>query len=361
MPTRKASLPRADAAACGIRLTVAVVAGGHAAAIEIDPGHCERLFRMTAYLAIRHGRLSPGASIAARLTPGSVRDRHGSVDCLDSCAVELLDVRRRIVARTEFPRAAFAAFAMARAQHLDIDVGAEAVTVPVAYSLHAVESAEPLYPVVVPALPPLSVEALTAAAVASGAPTDEWIATFMSAEVRTGLGELEKQSRAAGIEVAGRIHTRLGFDRERRCFARILDRLVISRQTHGTALTVVSTAASWTDFLAHTRGDGPQAPASVHTHLHLEPDAGGDGPPAEHLLAPAGTLRAASDPCISINDIVTHYTVFPDPLSAALIVSVFPDRHVVRLYGYTPTALLCLEPGYWALDDRGARAADKED
>jgi len=269
--------------------------------------------------------------------------------------VELLGTRRRVVARTEFSRAVFAAFAVARAQHLDVDVGTEAVTMPVAYSLHAVDSAEPPYPVVVPALPPLSVDSLTAAAVAAGAPTNEWIATFITTEVSAGLGELEALSRRSGIEVAGRIHTRVGFDRERRCFARVLDRLVISRQTRGTALAVVSTAASWADFLSNAPADGPQAPASVHTHLHLQPDAaGGDGPSGEHLLAPAGTLRASSDPCISINDIVTHYTVFPDPLSAALIVSLFPDRRVLTLYGYAPNALLSLEPGYWAPNDCGA-------
>ena len=46
---------------------------------------------------------------------------------------------------------------------------------------------------------------------------------------------------------------------------------------------------------------------------------------------------------------MTHYTVFSDVLSAAAIVSVFPERRELRLYGYTPGAELRLEPGFWAL------------
>jgi len=32
-----------------------------------------------------------------------------------------------------------------------------------------------------------------------------------------------------------------------------------------------------------------------------------------------------------------------------LIVSLFPDRRVLKVYGYTPGAALREEPGYWVL------------
>ena len=60
-------------------------------------------------------------------------------------------------------------------------------------------------------------------------------------------------------------------------------------------------------------------------------------------------MRNRAIACVSIEDIVTHFTVFPDPLSAMLIVSLFPDRRVLKVYGYTPGAALREEPGYWVL------------
>jgi hypothetical protein len=334
-----------------------VRAGEAVAAIELDPAHCERLFRTAAYAALRDGLLTPAEKIVARLVPGRVRQRHGTVYCLDSCAVELLGARRRLVARHEFPRGSFAAFAAGRATHLLVEAGSSVTGAPVAYSLHASDSSDDPFPVQIPRLAPLSVARLAAAAVACRAPDDEWVATFMTPAVASGLRDIGRLSLATGLEAAGRIHTRVGFDAARRCFVRILDRLVISRDTQATALSVVSSAASWADFLATVDAGGPRAPSSVHTHLHLnKTPPNGEGAPGDHLLAAAASMRAADGPCISINDIVTHYTAFPDPLSAALIVSLFPDRQVVTLYGYAADAQLREEPGYWSLTAGGNAA-----
>jgi len=352
----KRSVPVSDVAAGGVRLTIPLRAGDSAAEIAIDPGHCERLLRMAAYRTFRDGFLHAGDAVVARLVPGRVRERHGrerhrrenhgDVYCLESCCVELSRAGRAgrpadVVARVEFPREVFAAFVAARATHLLGPRAPDAVdTVPVGYALHAVESVEPPLCVELPVLAPLSVARLAAVAVPSGTPDGEWVATFVTPEVAAGLVEIGRVSRASGVEAAARIHTRVGFDAAQRCFVRILDRFVLSRATQATGMSVVSTAASWGEFLsglgAGPPGAGPQAPASVHTHVHLDVDA-------------AGTLRATDDPCISIDDVVTHYTTFPDALSAAVIVSVFPDGTNTTVYGYTPQAQLREEPGYWVL------------
>jgi hypothetical protein len=341
-------MERADVAGGGVRLTLPLSVGPHLAEIVLEPGHCERLFRAAAYGALRDGRLAAGARVAARLAPGRVRDRHGAVDCLESCRVELFDASGRVAADVEFPRRVFAAFVAARAAALLVEGRAGAESPAVAFSLHAVAAGNEAYPVSLPALPRLSVGALAAAAAPHGTPEDGWITTFVTPEVVRGLGEIEAASRASGVEAAGRIDARIGIDTDRRRFVRILDRVVIARETRATATTVVSTAASWAEFLAGTPADGPRAISSLHTHLHLEArDA--DGAPGDHLLAAGGALGTEAEPCISIDDIVTHYTAFPDPLSAALIVSLFPDRRVVTVYGYTPGGELREEPGYWTL------------
>lgn len=367
MPTRAARhRGRAGVAGGGLRLSIPLRAGDRAAEIMVEPGHCERLFRMAAYVAIRDGHLAPGKRVFARLVPGQVRERHHDdphhreVYCLGFCCVELIGPRGGLVAYVEFPREVFAAFAAARAVYLLAGAGQPNETPTIAYSVHAVDDSAAPFAVQIPALPAMSVAALAAAAVARGSPLDDWVVTFVSAEVEAGIEEIDRLSRAQGVEVAGRICTQVAFDVERRCFVRILDRLVISRATRATALSVVSTAASWGDFLGLAGTNGPQALASVHTHLHLH-DAGGgsDGAPGDHLLASAGALRANGAPCISIDDIVTHYTAFPDPLSAAVIVSLFPGARgrLVTLYGYSPGAQLREEPGHWVLADGDRDAA----
>src|SRR5437773_2029812 len=249
----------------------------------------------------------------------------------------------------ERPRAAFAAFAAARAVHLLVAAGQAVDALSIAYSLHALDAADEPFPVDIPALRHRSIAALTRNAVVHGTPADDWIAAFITPDVLAGLDEIERISRASGAEAAGRLHARVGFDRGRRRFLRILDRLVISRATSATGTTVVSTAASWGDFLAASSGRGPRAFSHLHTHLHLSDTTAGDGVPGDHLLSASPTLRVEGDPCVSIEDIVTHFTVFPDPLSAMLIVSLFPDRRVLKVYGYTPGAALREEPGYWVL------------
>ena len=162
---------------------------------------------------------------------------------------------------------------------------------------------------------------------------------------------LEHLSRESGLETAGRIHARAGFDSNRKRFVRILDRLVVSRATQGTASTVLSTGASWGEFLSATESEGPRAYASAHTHLHLGRNETKAGRAGENRPESMEASRSKQEPIISIDDVVTHYTAFPDPLSAALIVSLFPDRRVVTVYGYAVDARLVAEPGYRVLHD----------
>ena len=330
-----------------------MAAGDAVADIDLEPGHCERLYRAAAYHGIRRGRIRPGERISARLVPGQMRGRHGLAYCLETCGVEILRDDGSIADRVEFPRQVFSAFVTARAMHLIAAAGQLAES-SIAYSLHATGVDEEPFPVDIPELPPVSLSALLSGTVPTGAPDGQWIATLLTAEVLAGFEALERRSRESGLEAAGRISTAVGYDAERRCFVRVLEHLVIAEETEATPLQVVSSAASWGSFLAVSGARGTQAMASVHTHVHLDEGAGGEGLPGEHLLESPRSLRSTSDPCISISDIVTHYTAFPDPLSAAAIVSVFPERRVLSLYGYTPGALLRQEPGYWQLGVHGA-------
>src|SRR5881398_684506 len=111
MSTPAARPPRADAATRGVRLTLPVRVSDSTAEVELEPAHCERLFRAAAYVAIRDGDLRPGENVFAQLVPGRTREWHGPVRCLESCAVELLGAGGRLVTRVEFPRVVFAAFA----------------------------------------------------------------------------------------------------------------------------------------------------------------------------------------------------------------------------------------------------------
>jgi hypothetical protein len=277
--------------------------------------------------------------VLARLVAGRVRERHGDVLCLASCSVELLREDGRVVAAVPFTRDVFQAFAAARIVHLLGDAAAETVAggrLDYAFALHGAEDGHEPVPVAMTALAPASVRAATAAARAVGTPAADWIVTVLAADVVEGLAELDRLSRASGVETAGRVRARLGFDAGSRTFVRLLDRLVVARDARATETAVVSTAASWGEFLAGV-DDGPQAATSVHTHLHL-----------------SEKLRAAA-PLISIDDLVTHYVVFPDPLSAALVVTLFPDRSVTRLYGYAPDGRLAAEPGFW-IETRGEDA-----
>ncbi len=322
-------MPLAGAAPDGIAMSLPLVVGSSADVVVLELPHCEWLVRTAALVGVRDGLLGIPESAHAWFRPGRLRDRHGSTLCLDSCIVELRDDRGRVVSRGEFPRDVFAPFVSARALHVTgASRGTGAATARIAYSLHAAECADPPLRVSIPALPAMSVDALAAGATAEGNPSREWMATFLSADVVEAFGELERASRARGVETSGRMHARVGFDRMRRTFVRILHRLVPIRAGEATDSTVVSPAGSWAEFLAAPPPDVPSVTCSVHTHLH----------------------QAGETPIISIADVVTHLTTFTDPFAASVIVSLYPDGRVVRLYGYTPDGTVEEEPGYWVLD-----------
>ena len=92
-------------------------------------------------------------------------------------------------------------------------------------------------------------------------------------------------------------------------------------------------------------GIAPSIPSLAHTHLHLSADGVAD----ERVEGP---LPAGAEPLISISDRVTHLTRFTDPMAACVILSLYPDRRVVTLYGYTPDGELRDEAGYWVLPRR---------
>jgi hypothetical protein len=346
----------------GVRLSLPLDAGSIPDEIAIETAHCERLFRVARYRAIRDGRIDPGDPVTARLVPGRERARHGATRCLETFRVELRDEGGRVVTRIEFPREVFGAFVVARATHL-LAAARRGLDERVVYSLHATEDDDLPFPVEIPVLAPLCVARLAACSVRrgdAGERDDAWTETFMTPQVCAGLGEIEEASRRSGLEVAGRIHARVGFDAEAGCFVRILERLVIARETRATVHTVVSTAASWGDFLAAGTA-GPQAYTSVHTHVHLVRPGTRAAGEAPRPAADGDGALASDTPCISIDDIVTHFVTFPDPLSAALIVSLFPDRRDVALYGYTRLGVLRREAGYWELPEERAGASQQEE
>jgi hypothetical protein len=328
--------PTAGAAPRGARLSVPLAVGRYVDEVELEPPHYERLLRTAAYVAIRNGRLAPGEPVAARLVPGQVRERHGHVLCLDACAVELRVGEDHVVDRVGFPRAAFSAFALARAVRVLAAAGQPLDRPRVVHALHLEPGDDEPLVLALPALASVSLAGMLAGARATGAPADGWIATFVGRAVAAGLDAIEHESRSTGVEAAGRLTARVGFDAGTRRFVRVLERLVISRATRASATAVVSTAASWGEFLATVPAGGPQAFSSLHTHVHLTE---GD------------TLGPDDLPCISIEDVMTHYVHFPDPLSAALIVTLFPGARAVTLYGYGPDAALHEEPGWWTLHD----------
>lgn len=325
-----------------MRLTVTLRAGSCADAIALEPAHLERFFRVAAYVAIREGRVAPAEEVRARAVAGPVRERHGDVLCLDGVGVELVDAAGAARAVVDFPRRALAAFALRRALHRLAEAG-DTEARAVHWAVHAVPGDDEPMRVAVPQLAPCSLDAATAGATATGDPDGAWIATIATPAFAAGLDALAGASRAAGVERAARVAATVGFDPARRCFVRRLDRVIVAHDTRADALSVVSTAASWREFLAATPEGRPRAITTVHTHLHLGETTAGEG-----------GLAVDREPCISIDDLVTHYTAYPEPLSASAIVSVFPDRHEVRLYGYSPGAELRLEPGFWRAPPDGA-------
>lgn len=322
-------MPCAGAVPGSISISLPFVVDRSADVATLELAHCEWLLRTATLAAIRDGLLGIPEAVHGWFLPGQLRERHGEVLCLASCVVELRDDRGLLVSRQEFPRDVFAPFVVARALHVTgATAYAGAGTVPIVYSLHAGECADPPVRIAIPALPAMSVDALAARATGEGAPSLQWMATFLTADVVDGLGELEGASRARGVETAGRIHARVGFDRRRRTFVRVLERLVPTRHAEATDSTVVSPAGSWAEFLAGLPGDGPRSTSTAHTHLH----------------------ETGEQAIISIADVVTHLTSFPDPFAACVIVSLRPGGRNVTLYGYTPRGTVEREPGYWVLD-----------
>lgn len=322
-------MPLAGATPDSISMSLPLVVGSSADVVVLELPHCEWLVRTAALAAVRDGLLGIPESAHAWFRPGRLRDRHGDTLCLTSCVVELRDDRGRVVSRREFARDVFAPFVTARALHVTgASPGTGTTTARIVYSLHAAGCDDPPLRIATPALPAMSVDALAATATAEGDPSRGWMATFLSADVVEAFGDLECASRARRVETAGRIRARVGFDRRRRRFVRILDRLVPIRAGEATDSTVVSPAGSWAEFLAALPADVPSVTCSVHTHLH----------------------EAGETPIISIADVVTHLTTFPDPFAASVIASLYPDGRVVRLYGYTPHGTVAEERGYWVLD-----------
>jgi hypothetical protein len=325
----------------GVRLVLPLRVGGELDAIELEAAHLEWLVRTAAYVAVRDGLLGIPEAAFAVVRPAAIRTWHGSVACLDALAIELHDERGREVSRLTFPRQVLEPLVAARALHRVVESKAEG-RLTFASSLHAIDADAAPWLVQVPPFPAWSIDDLAARAVAEGTPAREWIATFVTADVLDGLALLEQTSRACGVEAAGRIHARVGFDRRARTFVRILERLVVTRDAVATGATVVSSGASWAEFLAATPSGGPSVASHVHTHLHLGEDEA-SGQDADVML----DRRAR--PMMSIADWVTHLITFTDPLAAGLIVSLYPDRRIVTLYGYTPRGSIEEEAGYWVL------------
>jgi len=372
--TPEAPTPRGD-----LELTVPVRVGAGMVTIALEVAHCEWILRMAALLALRDGELLRSQPAWARIVAGHVSDVHGATLCLQSLHVEVSDEEGRVVRVVEFPRDVFTDFASARAAGLLGHGGKPTIGTPghaaggttgrvaggsdvggsgrpsVAFSLHAEGMATGRLSVAVPTLATMSISDLEATATPNGHPADDWIVTFVGERVRAGFDELTRRSRASGLEVAGRVAARIGFDPARRAFVRILDDVVIADDGPATAFSVVSTGRSWAEFIA--TAEDRRAPTSVHTHIHFDPAA--SVPPPTTMSPPATVPTAvpkvapSREPIISVDDVLTHLTVFPDPLSACVIVSLFDEGTETTLYGYTPGARLRREPGYWLLGSQG--------
>jgi hypothetical protein len=325
----------------GVRLVLPLRVGTEVDVIDLESAHIEWLVRIAAYVAVRDGLLGTPETAFATVRPGTIKTWHGSIACLDSLAIELRDERGRDVSRVTFPRHVLEPFVTARAVHRVVESKAEG-RLAFASSLHAIDADDAPWPVQIPPFPAWSIDDLAARATAVGSPGGGWIATFVTGDVLDGLATLEQHSREHGVEAAGRIHARVGFDRKARAFVRILERLVVTHDAVATGSTVVSSGASWGEFLAATPPDAPSAASHAHTHLHL---AASDESREGSEIA----LDRHAKPMISIADRITHLTTFTDPLAAGLIVSLYPDRRVVTAYGYRPDGLLDEEPGYWVL------------
>jgi hypothetical protein len=344
----------AGAALCGVRLTLPLRVGMRTDEVVLEPAHCEWLVRVAAYAAARDGVLGMPGETTAHLLPGTVRGWHDGVRCLESCVVDLRDARGHAVSRREFSRVVFVPFVTARAAYLIVEERGSTPADAIAFSLHATGSGDGGFPVSVPALSPVSIDALVRSAVPVGDPASAWIVTLVHADVMEGLDGLERASRVGGVEAAGRIHARVAFDPERRVFVRVLERLIVTRETEATHSTVLSKPASWAAFLAAVPTDGPTAASHVHTHVHLATNG-------QQAAGSEAVLGADADPIISVNDRIMHLTTFSDPLAAALILSIYPGRRVLKLYGYTPEGTFEEEPGYWLLPRKPEPRGDVHD
>jgi len=336
----------ADAGCMGVRLTLPLACRAGTSEVVLEPAHCEWLFRLAAYSAVRDGRVGMGEQVVCRLVPGVVRDHHQSALCLASLAIELHDARGRLAARTDVSAEVFAPFVEARAARLwaraAVDGGTELG--PVRFTLHAGPAVESPFPVSIPRLPSVSLATLSEAR-AVGKPDRGWVTTVIEPAVITGLDALETMSRSLGVEAAGRIHGRVGFDAERRCFVRVLEQLVPTRETTANATAVLSRAESWGEFLASVPSDGPSAGSQAHTHLHTRRPDGSEG----------DGLDATAPPVISADDRISLLVDYPDSLSASLILSLYDDRRVLKIYGCAADGRLREEPG-WFLHPGSAAA-----
>jgi hypothetical protein len=334
------------AAPRGVHLTLPLACGAGRSEVVLEAAHGEWLFHCAAHRAARDGLLGFGEPAFARFVAGRLRDKHEDTLCLGTVIVELMDAGGRVVGRQEFGSEAFGTFAEARAVHLWLATeGREGARIGrIVYSVHAADGGDEVFPVLVPPLPHLAVNELAQRADPVADPDRAWAATFIAPEVLAGFARLEAATRTTGLETAGRIHTRLGFDRERRCFVRVLERFTASTDVTATATTVVSTPASWGEYLRSVPGDAPTTPSQVHTHPHL--------PRAADAATAAGAesgLGTDAEPVISVQDRVTHLTTFPNTLSVSVILSVYEKRTAVSVYGYGPDGLLREEPGWFRL------------
>jgi len=349
------------AALRGVHLTLPLACNAGRSEVMLEAAHGEWLFRHAAHRAVQDGLLGFGEAVSARFVAGRVRDRHAHALCLGTVVVELTDTSGRVVAHQEIGSEAFSTFAEARGVHLWLAAGGKEGTSigRIDYSIHATDESAEAFPVIVPMLPRIAVDDLALQAFDVQNPDRTWVATFVVPEVLAGFAELEATTRTSGLEAAGRIHTRLGFDADRRCFVRVLERVIASTGVTATASAVVSTPASWGEYLQSVPTDAPMTPSQVHTHPHLpRPDLPRPDLPRPDLPRPADATAASgeesalgtdAEPVISVQDRVTQLTTFPNTLSVSIILSVYEDRTIVSLYGYGPDGLLREEPGWFRL------------